>query len=75
MSVSTNAITQDDIVNPAELAADYKTSKPTALSWYHKGWIPAAVANGRVIRFSRKAVAEALAARANNPNRAELARV
>ena len=73
--MSNETLNQSDIATAAELAADFKTTKPTALSWYHKGWIPAAVANGRVIRFSRKAVAEALAARANNPNRAELARV
>ena len=73
--MSNETLNQSDIATAAELAAEFKTTKPTALSWYHKGWIPAAVANGRVIRFSRKAVAEALAARANNPNRAELARV
>ena len=72
--MSNDTITQNDIATAAELAADFKTTKPTLLSWFHRGIIPAAVADGRVIRFSRKAVAEALAARANNPNRAELAR-
>ena len=62
----TNA-TRLDIATPDELASDYKTTVPTALSWFHKGWIPAAVANGRVIRFDRAAVAKALADRANTP--------
>ena len=60
-----------DIATPSELASDYKTTVPTALSWYHKGWIPAAVANGRVIRFNRADVAKALAARANDPTRTQ----
>ena len=64
-----------DIITPAQLAADYQTTKPTALSWYHRGLIPAVVADGRIIRFSRAAVAKALADRANNSNRAQLARV
>ena len=63
-----NAIdTASEIITAAELATEYRTTKPTVLSWYHRGIIPAAVADGRVIRFSRAAVAEALAARANNP--------
>ena len=63
--MSNDTITQNDIATAAELAADFKTTKPTLLSWFHRGIIPAAVANGRVIRFSRKAVAEALASRAS----------
>lgn len=63
--------TENDIITPAELATDYKTTKPTVLSWFHKGIIPAAASNGRVIRFSRLAVAQALAAAAkpSTPNR------
>ncbi len=53
---------KDDILTPAELAREYRTTKPTALSWYHKGLIPAVVSQGRVIRFSRQDVARALAA-------------
>ena len=73
--MSNETLNQSDIATAAELAADFKTTKPTLLSWFHRGIIPAVIADGRVIRFSRKSVAEALAARANNPNRAELARV
>jgi hypothetical protein len=51
----------NDITNADGIAADYVTTKPTVLSWWHKGIIPAAAAHGRVIRFSRKAVAQALA--------------
>ena len=58
-----------EILTPAELARAYKTTKPTVLSWYHKQWIPAVVSIGRVIRFDRDQVAQALAARANNPNK------
>lgn len=54
--------TENDILTPAELAAEWKTTKPTVLSWFHKGLIPAAVSNGRVIRFKRAEVAQALAA-------------
>ena len=69
-----NAIsTTSEILTAAELATEYRTTKPTVLAWYHKGWIPAAVANGRVIRFSRQAVVEALASRAST-NRMEVAR-
>lgn len=60
--------TNADITNADGIAADYHTTKPTALSWYHKGIIPAVVANGRVIRFSRKAVAQALAEAAKPTN-------
>jgi len=67
--------TASEILTPAELAREYRTTKPTVLSWHHKGWIPACASIGRVIRFDRAAVAKALADRANNPNRAELARV
>ena len=72
--------TVNDIITPAELAAEYRTTKPTVLSWYHKGWIPAAASHGRVIRFNRQAVAMALAASSSpadaNPlsNRARAAR-
>lgn len=55
----------NDILTPAELAAEYKTTKPTVLSWFHKKIIPAAVSNGRVIRFNRADVAAALAAHSN----------
>lgn len=58
--------TVNDILTPAELATEYKTTKPTVLSWFHKGLIPAAVSNGRVIRFHRVAVAQALAAAGTN---------
>ena len=68
---ATAQIDKSDIATPAELAADYKTTKPTALAWYHKGLIPAVVANGRVIRFSRSAVAKALAANASKGGSAQ----
>jgi excisionase family DNA binding protein len=54
-----NVVNRNDILTPAELAAEWKTTKPTVLSWFHKGIIPAAVSNGRVIRFDRKLVAQA----------------
>jgi excisionase family DNA binding protein len=56
-----DVVNRNDILTPAELAAEWKTTKPTVLSWFHKGIIPAAVSNGRVIRFDRKLVAQALA--------------
>ena len=65
-----NSQTNDpDIITAAELAADYRTSKPTVLSWFHRGIIPAAVSVGRVIRFSRKDVAAALAAHSAGKDR------
>ena len=67
--------TTSEILTPAELAREYRTTKPTVLSWHHKGWIPACASIGRVIRFNRADVAKALAERSNNSNRAELARV
>jgi excisionase family DNA binding protein len=57
---------KNDILTPAELASEYKTTKPTVLSWFHKGIIPAAVSSGRVIRFHRIEVAQALAAASAN---------
>ena len=69
-----NAIaTTSEILTAAELATEYRTTKPTVLSWFHRGLIPACTSIGRVIRFDRAAVAEALAARANT-NRMEVAR-
>ena len=65
-----NATILNEVITAAELAADYRTTKPTVLSWHHKGWIPAAVCIGRVIRFNRAAVAQALADRANKKVRA-----
>jgi len=58
--------TPSEILSPAELAREYRTTKPTVLAWYHKGLIPACVSIGRVIRFDRSAVADALASRANH---------
>ena len=57
-------VTEKDILTPAELATEYRTTKPTVLAWLHKGLIPAAVSQGRVIRFNRSDVARALAASA-----------
>ena len=58
--------TASEILTPAELAREYRTTKPTILAWYHRGLIPACTSIGRVIRFDRAAVAAALAARASN---------
>ena len=69
-----NATILNEVITAAELAADYRTTKPTVLSWHHRGWIPAAVCIGRVIRFNRADVAKALAARANDPTRTQHAR-
>ncbi len=66
MGIEMNATinnTKEDIATPAELASDYKTTKPTILSWFHQGRIPAVVSIGRVIRFNRGEVAQALASR------------
>jgi len=68
--VSNQLLNQSDIATAAELAADFKTTKPSVLSWFHRGLIPAVVADGRIIRFSRAAVAQALADRANKKVRA-----
>jgi len=62
--------TDNDILTAAELAAEYRTTKPTVLAWHHKGLIPAAVSQGRVIRFNRSEVAKALSGAAT-PRRAE----
>jgi excisionase family DNA binding protein len=62
MNITTDC-TKADIATPAELASDFKTTKPTVLSWFHQGRIPAVVSIGRVIRFSRAEVAKALASR------------
>ena len=62
--MTATAQAESDILTPAELAAEYKTTKPTALDWFHKGIIPARVSHGRIIRFSRADVAKALADRA-----------
>jgi excisionase family DNA binding protein len=47
-----------------DLARVYGVAKGTILQWYHAGRIPAAVAVGKVIRFDREEVAEALRAAA-----------
>jgi predicted site-specific integrase-resolvase len=49
-----------------QLANRYSTTIPTILDWYHKGVIPAIVAEGRVFRFDPGAVEEALIERAKN---------
>ena len=50
-------------ITPKQLAAYYETTVSTVLSWHHKGWIPAAVAVGRIYRFDPDAVKTALAAK------------
>ena len=45
---------------PSQGAAEFETTTPTFLSWYHKGIIPAEVATGRVFRFDLDRCAEAL---------------
>ncbi len=46
---------------PAEEAIACRVTKPTLLSWYHAGLIPAVIAVGRVIRFDHDEVLKALA--------------
>jgi predicted site-specific integrase-resolvase len=54
------------LLKAAELAEIYQTTPSTILSWHRQGRIPAEIAEGRVIRFSQAAVAEALRKRAEN---------
>ena len=61
-----NTDTASPIVTPKELARELKTTIPTVLSWYHKGWIPAVAAVGRIYRFDLDAVKAALAAKTSN---------
>ena len=44
-----------------ELAKFYGVSAPTFMAWFHAGIIPAEIAIGKVYRFDREKVAEALA--------------
>ena len=54
----------DEILTAAEVAKIWKTTPSTILQWFHAGKIPAEMAEGRVIRFSKQAVAAALKSRA-----------
>jgi excisionase family DNA binding protein len=49
---------------PKQLAEHLNTSVPTALSLYHRGVIPAVVAEGRVYRFDLDEVDSVLESRA-----------
>lgn len=62
---------ETSIVTPQQLAKRFHTTTPTALSWFHKGWIPAVIAEGRVIRFRVSDVEKALAERANKNREAK----
>ena len=53
----------ETLVTPAELARAFKTSPQTINCWHRKGIIPAALACGRVVRFDKAEVLEALAKR------------
>jgi len=48
------------LLTPDELGAIYKTSGRTIRQWHQDGLIPAEVNAGRIIRFDREAVADAL---------------
>ena len=52
--------TTSPYATPKEVADYFKVSLPTALDWYHKGIIPAVIAEGRVYRFDLAAVEAAL---------------
>ena len=58
-----------DLAHPKEMARHYGVSVPTFLSWFHKGWIPAALAMGAVYRFDRDEVAKAIAKRTAKQNK------
>lgn len=48
---------------PKSLASALSTTPQTVLNWFHSGVIPAKIAAGRIIRFNRSDVLEALAYR------------
>lgn len=58
-----------ETITPKQLAAHFKTTVPTVLDWYHKGWIPAVVAVGRIYRFDLDEVKAALAAKSKPADR------
>lgn len=55
-----------DLLTPAQLAREIRTTPQTIGNWHRAGIIPAVVAVGRIIRFNRAAVLEALAAAGTN---------
>ena len=63
----------DEILTAREVAKIYKTTPSTVLQWFHAGKIPAEMAEGRVIRFSKVRVADALLKRVET-QKAEVAR-
>ena len=48
------------LAKTSELAREYGVSKATFLEWHRAGVIPVAVAVGKVFRWDREAVAQAL---------------
>ena len=54
-------VPKEPLMTPKELAAHFKTTTSTILSWYHDGTIPAEVATGKVYRFDLERVSHALA--------------
>jgi hypothetical protein len=64
---SSQSATREPLLTPKELAAHFKTTSSTILSWYHDGTIPAEVAVGKVYRFDLDRVCSALARGASLP--------
>jgi excisionase family DNA binding protein len=55
---------------PQELARALRTTPQTVNAWHRQGVIPARFAVGRIVRFERREVIEALAARSRKPEAA-----
>jgi hypothetical protein len=57
------AATMLQLLTPRQLAREIATTPQTIGNWYRAGIIPARIAVGRIIRFEREAVLEALASK------------
>jgi hypothetical protein len=57
----------EELDTPTSLARVLKTTPQTVNGWFRNGTIPARIAVGRIVRFNRAEVIEALAARSRKP--------
>lgn len=57
------AATMLQLLTPRQLAREIATTPQTIGNWHRAGLIPAKIAIGRIIRFEREAVLQALAAK------------
>jgi len=62
---------QSALLTPAELGEIYKVSSDSILRWHKSGLIPSEVSVGRIIRFDREAVADALKQAADKAKKAK----